>query len=180
MSITTDSTIPGNWDLDGTHSNIGFAVKHMIVSTFRGRFDRYEGAIETVDGRPRLVGSVDAASIEVNNPDLAAHLKSAEFFDVERHPRLRFVSTRVALDGDRVEVEGDLTIRGVTRPVRGTGTITGPVDDPYGDVRMGIELEAAVDRREFGLEWNMPLPKGGFALGNEVRILVHLEFTKAA
>jgi polyisoprenoid-binding protein YceI len=180
MSITTDTTIiSGDWELDVAHSTIGFAVKHMVVSTFRGRFERYEAKVEQVDGRPRLVGTVDAGSIQVKNPDLAAHLLAPDFFDVERYPQLRFVSTRIALEGDRVEVEGDLTIRGITRPVRGAGTLTGPVDDPYGSVRLGVELEAVVDRREFGLEWNMALPKGGFALGNDVTIAVNLEFTRA-
>ena len=179
MTTLTDS-ITGNWDLDVAHSTIGFSVKHMVVSTFRGRFERYQAAVQTVDGRPQLVGTVDAASIEVKNPDLAAHLLAPDFFDAERHPQLRFVSSRLDVDGDRVEVEGDLTIRGVTRPVRGTGTIAGPVEDPYGSTRLGVRLEAVVDRREFGLEWNMPLPKGGFALGNEVTVLVDLEFTRAA
>ena len=179
MTTLTES-ITGNWDLDVAHSTIGFSVKHMVVSTFRGRFERYQASVETVDGRPRLVGTVDADSIEVKNPDLAAHLLAPDFFDVERHPQLRFVSTKLSVDGDRVEVEGDLTIRGVTRPVRGTGSVTGPVEDPYGSTRLGVEIEAVVDRREFGLEWNMPLPKGGFALGNDVKIAVNLEFTKAA
>ncbi len=179
MTTLTES-ITGSWELDVAHSSIAFAVKHMVVSTFRGRFERYDASVETVDGRPRLVGTVDAGSIEVKNPDLAAHLLAPDFFDVERHPQLRFVSTRIAVEGDRIEVEGDLTIRGVTRAVRGAGSVTGPVEDPYGSTRLGVELEAVVDRREFGLEWNMPLPKGGFALGNDVKIAVNLEFTKAA
>jgi polyisoprenoid-binding protein YceI len=182
MSTITDSTstITGDWELDVAHSTIAFSVKHMVVSTFRGRFERYRAQVETVDGRSRLVGTVDADSIEVKNPDLAAHLLAPDFFDAERHPQLRFVSTRIAVDGDRVEVEGDLTIRGVTRAVRGAGAVTGPVEDPYGSTRLGVELEAVIDRREYGLEWNMPLPKGGFALGNDVKIAVNLEFTKAS
>ena len=182
MSTITDSTstFTGDWELDVAHSTIGFSVKHMVVSTFRGRFERYGAKVETVDGMPRLVGTVEASSIEVKDPDLAGHLLAPDFFDAERHPQLRFVSTRIALEGGRVDVEGDLTIRGVTRAVRGAGAVTGPVDDPFGGTRLGVELEAVVDRREFGLEWNMPLPKGGFALGNEVKIAVNLEFTKAA
>ena len=123
-------------------------------------------------------GQVD--SIVVKDENLAAHLKSPEFFDTERHPELSFRSTDVRRDGDEVVVHGGFTIKGTTRAIEARGTFTDPHEDPYGGTRVGIELEAIVDRTEFGLDWNMPLPKGGFALANDVKLIVSLEFVLAS
>jgi len=171
--------ITTTWRVDAVHSTVGFAVKHMIVSTFRGRFETYDATLVEAADRLAIEGWVDVSSVVVKDPDLAAHLQSREFFDTAAHPQLRFTSSDVAIahDGSAV-VEGELTIKGRTLPVRATGSATPALEDPFGGIRRGLELEATVDRREYGLEWNLPLPKGGLALDNDVRLVVNLEFTK--
>lgn len=179
MSAIAEQIPTGTWQADTVHSNVGFAVRHMVVSTFRGRFEDYDATL-TVDGdgEPRLRGAVRAASIEVKDEALAGHLRSADFFDVERHPEIRFASTSFRRDGDRVTLEGDLEIKGHTERVQAQGTITDPLEDPWGGIRVGLELETVVDRRAYGLDWNMSLPKGGFALANDVKLIVDLELVQ--
>jgi polyisoprenoid-binding protein YceI len=179
ITVTTD--LPsGTWHVDPVHSTVGFAVRHMLVSTFRGRFEAYDARLVVGDdGSAELVGTVEAASISVKDPALATHLVSPEFFDAEQYPQLVFHSSAVRRDGDRLELDGTLTIKGRTLAVTARGTVTDAHEDPFGGVRMGLELETIVDRRQFGLDWNMPLPKGGFALDNEVRLQIALEFTQA-
>jgi polyisoprenoid-binding protein YceI len=172
----------GNWQIDKVHSHLGFAVKHMVVATFRGGFDAYDGSLTVADdGTPRLEGWVEPASVAVRDENLAAHLQSPDFFDTAVHPRITFASTSLSVsDGGEVEVEGELTIKGNTRPVSATGTISGPHVDIAGNEKLGVTLETVIDRREYGLEWNAPLPKGGFALDNDVKIEVELELVKEA
>jgi polyisoprenoid-binding protein YceI len=180
-AIGTTTTIPaGTYKDDGVHSAATFSVKHMVVSTFRGRFEDIT-AVLTVDedGRARLDGTVKADTIVVKDENLAAHLKSPEFFDTERYPEIRFTSLELTVDGDRVTVEGDLTIKDNTHRITGTGTIEGPAEDPFGNTKLGLALETTVDRTQFGLNWNAPLPKGGFALADDVKIQVELELVKA-
>ena len=178
---TLEQTTATTWQVDTVHSTVGFAVKHMIVSTFRGAFETYDATLVDDDGRLALRGWVDVASIVVKDPNLGAHLASPEFFDASAAPADAFASqrrSRSAPDG-AVVLDGELTIKGRTQPVRATGHATPPLEDPFGGVRRGLELEAVVDRREYGLDWNMALPKGGFALGNDVRLIINLEFTQA-
>lgn len=173
---TATAQLQGTYVLDPIHSSASFAVKHMIVSTFRGRFETFDAKL--VDGR--LTGTVDVGSIVVKDENLAAHLQSPEFFDAERHPELRFVSSEIRPDGDEVVVDGELTIKGVTKAVEARGTIEGPAVT-FGDVnKIGLSLEAIIDRTEFGLNWNAPLPKGGFALANDVKLIVELELAEQA
>ena len=180
MSTIEQPLTSTTWRVDGVHSTVGFAVKHMIVSTFRGRFETYDATLVQLDGDLAIHGWVDVSSIVVKDPDLAVHLQSPEFFDAAQHPQMRFssVDIEVATDGG-VVARGELTIKGRTRPLRATGSITPALEDPFGGVRRGLELEAVIDRRVYGLEWNLPLPKGGLALDNEVKLIVNLEFTQA-
>jgi polyisoprenoid-binding protein YceI len=152
----------------------------MVVSTFRGRFEDYAASLtSSEDGTLRLEGSVKADSIVVKDENLAAHLSSPEFFDAERYPEITFTSTLVRAEGGELIVDGELTIKGHSRPIEARGTITEPVVT-FGDVeKVGLELEAIVDRTEYGLNWNAPLPKGGFALDNDVKLIVSLELLKA-
>ena len=166
------------WSVDPVHSSVGFALKYM-VSTFRAGFDRFDATLDTTGEQPRLVGTVDPTSIVVRDPNFAAHLQSPEFFDSERHPELRFESTGFRVDGDELVVDGELTIKGHTRPVEGRGTLTGVTQDPYGNDRVGVQLEAVVDRTAFGLDWNNPLPNGAPALADETKLVVDLYFVKA-
>jgi polyisoprenoid-binding protein YceI len=182
MTAIAQSSIPASstWTADKVHSTVGFAVKHMLVSTFRGRFERYDATLTAAeDGTLRLTGSVAADSISVKDDNLAAHLKAPDFFDTERFPVITFDSTLVRSSSGELVVDGELTIKGHSRPIEARGTITDPAVT-LGDVeKLGLELEAIVDRTEYGLDWNAPLPKGGFALANEVKLTVELELARA-
>ena len=165
----------GTWTVDKIHSSIGFEVEHM-VSTFRGRFEDYHAQL--VDGK--LTGTVSVPSVRVYDENLEAHLQSPEFFDAQLHPELRFESRDLEIDDDgNVTLEGELTIKGITKDVTARGRYVHVEADMAGGERIGLALEATVDRREFDLNWNAPLPKGGFALGNDVTLVVALELVKA-
>ena len=166
------------WGLDGTHSTASFSIKYM-VSTFRAGFDKLDAKLDTTGDQPVLTGSVDPTSIAVKDENFHAHLQSPDFFDSERHPAITFESTAFRVEGDQLVVDGNLTIKGDTRPVEARGTFTAPHEDPWGNTRLGITLEAVVDRSHFGLTWNNPLPKGGLALANDVRLHVDLQLVKA-
>jgi polyisoprenoid-binding protein YceI len=182
-ATATDSRLSsGTWKIDRVHSHVGFAVKHMVVSTFRGRFEEYDGALTVgEDGAPALEGWVDVDSIAVRDENLAAHLTAPDFFDSERYPRIRFSSTEVRV-GERgeLEVDGELEIKDRKHHVTARGSVSGPHVDIAGNDKLGVELEATIDRREFGLEWNAPLPQGGFALDNDVKLDVSLELVRGA
>jgi polyisoprenoid-binding protein YceI len=183
MSTDTAQAIAaGTWKIDTIHSHVGFSVKHMVVATFRGRFEDYDGALTTTDGgEAQLTGSVKVDSIVVKDENLAGHLKSPDFFDSATYPEISFSSTSINVsDGGELEVAGDLTIKGNTHSVTGRGSLTGPGVDIAGNDKLGVDIEAVIDRREFGLEWNAPLPKGGFALENDVKLEVALELVREA
>jgi polyisoprenoid-binding protein YceI len=184
MSTATSAqqVAAGTWKIDPVHSHVGFSVKHMVVATFRGRFEEYDGALRAAeDGTPVLQGQVKVDSIVVKDENLAGHLKSPDFFDSATYPEINFVSNAVTVDGDgQLEVEGELTIKGHTHRVTARGTLNGPHADIAGNDKLGVELEAVIDRREYGLEWNAPLPKGGFALENDVKLEVALELVREA
>jgi polyisoprenoid-binding protein YceI len=183
MSVATQQDIStGTWSIDKVHSHVGFAVKHMVVSTFRGRFEDYDGALTVGEnGEPRLEGTVAVDSIVVKDENLAGHLKTPDFFDSAKYPQISFRSSAVRVLGDgQLEVDGELTIKDHTHNVTARGTISGPHEDIAGNDKLGVELETVVDRREFGLEWNAPLPKGGFAVDNDVKLEVSLELVRQA
>lgn len=179
-AVTSPQTIDtGTWAIDKIHSHVGFAVKHMVVSTFRGRFEDYEGELTAGDdGALAIAGSVGVDSLVVKDENLAGHLRSPDFFDSATYPRISFRSTTVDVADGELVVEGELTIKDNTHRVSARGSITGPHVDIAGDDKLGIELEAVVDRRDYGLNWNAPLPKGGFALDNDVKLQVSLELVR--
>ena len=179
MSSAILTLLPaGTWNLDPVHSGVGFEV-HYLAGTFKGEFHEI-GAELNVDGeRASLDGSANVASVDVKDENLSAHLQSPEFFDAERYPELRFTARDIRLDGDRnVSVDGELMIKGVTKPVMVTGTVTAPLQDAYGNDRIGLNLTATVDRTDFGVNWNQPLPSGEPSLANDVTILADLQFVK--
>jgi polyisoprenoid-binding protein YceI len=182
MSATTTgtTTIPaGTYTSALAHSEANFSVKY-VVSTFRGSFDQFDATLTVdEDGSARLDGTVKTDSVAVKDENLGAHLKSPEFFDTEQYPDITFNSLKITRDGDNVTLDGDLTIKGTTERVTGTGTIEGPAEDAFGNTKLGLDLETVVDRSKFGLNWNAPLPKGGLALSNEVKLTVVLELVKA-
>src|SRR6266508_6004472 len=160
----------GTWALDRVHSQVGFAVRHMGVSLFKGSVDEFDAVL--ADGT--LSGSAKVASIKVQDENLSGHLLTPDFFDAERHPEVSFTSTEIRREGERLVVDGELEIRGARKPVRLTGTIAGPVNG-----RIGINLETTVDRTDFGMSWQMELPSGGIALENEVTLTADLELVEA-
>ena len=177
MSTTQQTGIPtGTWTLDRVHSSIGFDVPYSGVGTFRGTFEDFDAKL--VGGR--LEGVAKVASVKVDDESLAAHLQSPDFFDAEQYPELRFVSNSIDRDGDRVSIDGDLTLRDVTRPVEISGTVTGPLENAYGQQRTGFDLETTVNREDYGIAWNMELPGGGQALGSEVVIVANLALVQEA
>jgi polyisoprenoid-binding protein YceI len=176
-AVDSPTRLPvGTWRLDPTHSSAGFSVKHMGVSTFRGRFESFDASLTvSEDGGAELLGSVRADSIVVKDENLQAHLASPDFFDTDRYPEIRFVSSSLRRDGEQLVADGELTIKGQTHPVEARGAITDPTETLGGAVKVGVTLEAIIDRTRFGLNWNAPLPKGGVALANEVKLTVELE-----
>jgi polyisoprenoid-binding protein YceI len=184
MSATTVGTataLPvGAWQSDPTHSSASFAVKHMVVATFRGRFEDLDATLTVgEDGSAELKGAVRAGSIVVKDENLQAHLGSPDFFDTERYPELRFVSKSIRREGEQLVLDGDLTIKDHTHPIEARGTITDPVETLGGAVKIGLTLETVIDRTKYGLNWNAPLPKGGVALADDVKLTVELELAAA-
>jgi polyisoprenoid-binding protein YceI len=180
VSTTETATLAptGTWRLDPVHSTVGFEIAYL-AGTFKGEFREVASTLEVADDAAALSGAAKVASVDVKDENLAAHLQSPDFFDAERYPELRFAAERVALDGETVKVDGAITIRGVTKPLTVTGTATPALSDPYGNERIGFALGATVDRTDFGIDWNLPLPAGGPALANEVTIVAELQFVKA-
>ena len=182
MSITTDTRLAlpvGTWALDPVHSTIGFEVDYL-AGAFRGQFREVTAHLDVTEETPVLTGSANVASVDVKDENLAAHLQSPDFFDAERYPELSFESSEIERDGDRITVRGGITIKGVERPVELTGTIADPITDPYGRERIGLKLETTVDRMEFGVNWNVPLPDGKPALADEVKLVAELYFVREA
>ena len=170
----------GTWTVDPVHSSANFAVKHMVVATFRGQFEQIDGSLTVnEDGSAKLVGLVKVESVKVKDDNLKGHLGSPDFFDNERYPEIRFESTSIRRTGDELVLDGELTIKDKTHPVEATGTISGPAITLGDAEKIGLTLETVVDRTQFGLSFNAPLPKGGFAVENDVKLTIELELAKA-
>ena len=176
MSTPTVESLIGTYNADPVHSSLGFAVTVQGVSVFRGTLTEVDARL--VDGR--LEGTAPVESISITTPDaFRAHVLSPEFFDAEAHPDVKFVSTELDLQTDgRARVAGELTIKGVTKPVHASGTWIAPVTDASGNTRANLTLEAVIDRTEWGIDWNAPLPSGGNALGNEVTLTISLSLVE--
>ena len=174
------ATLPleGTYTADPNHSSFGFAVKHMGVNTFRGTLADVDASL--ADGV--LEGRAKVESISINNPpEFRAHVLAEDFFDAERHPEVQFRSTSVDLAEDgTATVRGELTIKGITREVVATGSWTPPAESPMGTYVAALELNADLDRTQFGMTWNAPLPKGGNILAEKVTLNVHLELGQQA
>lgn len=169
----------GLWTTDPIHSSLEFSVKHMVVATFRSSLPDFEATLSAGDdGAAALEGVGRVASVVTPDPNLTGHLQSPDFFDAERHPEVRFRSTEIVRDGDEVRIAGDLTLKGRTGRIELAGAIVGPVVGLSGADTIGLELHGRFDRTEYGLDWNAPLPKGGFAVGDEVTIAAHLELVR--
>jgi len=169
---TTATPLAGTFASDPVHSNFGFAVKYQGISIFRGTLDD----VTATFAEGRLEGTAKVESISIRTPEqFRAHVLSDEFFAADQYPEVKFVSTDVELNEDgTATVAGELTIRDTTQPVTATGTWTAPAADAFGNTRAHLQLATVVDRTQFGLNWNMPLPSGGNALGNDVTLTVDL------
>jgi polyisoprenoid-binding protein YceI len=173
----------GTWVVDPAHSSVAFEVKHMMISTVRGLFREFDGTLEAAEDDPahsRVRGTAKVASIDTGSPDRDEHLKSPDFFDAERYSEITYVSTRIEpLGGPDYRVTGDLTIKGVTRPVTMEASVEGAGEDPWGAERVGIRVRGRIDRKDFGLSWQQPLAKGGVLVGEDVTILIDVSAVRA-
>jgi polyisoprenoid-binding protein YceI len=175
---------PTIWNIDPAHSSVSFSIKHMMIAKVHGGFEKVSGTLAYDAEEPlssKLDVSIEAASINTREEKRDAHLKSADFFDVEKYPTLTFKSKRVEGSGDELQVTGDLTIHGVTKEV--TLNVEGPsapLKDPYGNTKIGASATAKIKRKDFGLTWNAGLEAGGVLVGDDVSITLEVQFAKQA
>lgn len=181
-STTAPSTVT-TWNIDPAHSHAEFKVKHMMISNVKGSFSGLSGSLTENTASPtlsRIEASVDVTTVSTGDPQRDGHLKSADFFDTEKYPRMTFVSTKVEKKADmEYAVTGDLTLHGVTKPV--TFAVEGPSapgKDPWGNTRIGLSATAKINRKDFGLSWNTALETGGILIGEDVQIALEVQFLK--
>ena len=181
MSATASTTtVPaGTYTADPIHSTFGFQVRHNGIQLFRGSFDDVAVTARSDGETVAIEGSAQVESIQVRIADLKGHLLADDFFAADKHPEIAFRSISVRQNGEDVEVEGELTIKGVTNHVVAKGTLTGPVTGLAGSQVIGLALETVIDRTQFGLTWNADLPSGGPVLANDVKIVVEAELVKS-
>lgn len=178
IAPTTDT-----WKLDPSHTSVEFSAKHMMFTTVKGRFANVDGTITLGGDAPSAASvsvSMDAASIDTRNDQRDGHLKSPDFLDAEQYPAVTFTSTSIEGTTDRFRINGDLTIRGTTRPVTLDAAFEGEGVDPWGGVRRGFSASTKIDRREFGLTWNQALEAGGLLVSNEIKIQIDAQIIRAA
>lgn len=167
------------WTIDPTHSEVGFKVKHMMFTNVSGQFDTYDATITTEDfdfTTSKIEFSADIASINTGNSDRDNHLKSADFFDAEKNPKLTFVSSSLVKKGDDFELTGELTINGITKTVKLETEVSGLLKDPWGNTKVGLNATGKINRTDFGLTWNSALETGGVLVSEEVKLNIELQF----
>jgi polyisoprenoid-binding protein YceI len=169
--------LAGTWSIDPVHSEVAFLVRHMMVSKVRGRFDKFEGAIVTAPDplQSAVTATVDLSSVNTGNETRDSHIRSADFFEVESHPTMTFRSTGLRPDGENYFLDGDLTIRGVTRPVTLRLEVNGFGPDPYGGTRAGFSATGEIDRRDWGVSWNGAIPGSNSSVVISDKVTISLE-----
>jgi polyisoprenoid-binding protein YceI len=185
MSVTSlqlEAIPAGTYSVDAKHSSVGFEVKHMGIATVRGAFKDFQGTIESTGESTVLKGSVEVASIDTGDAQRDGHLAAPDFFDAASYPQITFTSsTAEPADGEQIQLNGEITIKGITKPIALTGVVADAgTTDPWGNERVGLELEGTIDRREFDLKWNQTLPNGNLLVSNEVKLLVSVSAVKAS
>ncbi len=161
----------GTYNIDPSHSRVGFSARHAMVTKVRGAFNEYSGAAIVADGSASVNIEISAASIDTRSADRDGHLQSADFFDVATFPKITFVSTSVKDSGaDKLVVDGNLTIKDVTKPISITFEYTGTATDPFGNARFGFEGEAEINRKDYGLTWNAALETGGILVSENIKL----------
>lgn len=172
------------WALDPTHSNLGFKIKHLMISNVSGSFKNFEAEVKSNDidfSTAQITLTAKMESISTNNEQRDAHLRNADFFEVEKYPELKFTSTKVEkTDSDEFALYGDLTLKGVTKPVKLHAELNGTVKDPWGNERAGFIITGKISRSEWGINFNAALETGGVVLSDEVRINSEIELVKQA
>jgi len=184
VSTTTTTQLakltPGTWTVDGSHTSVGFTVRHLMVSKVRGHFGTFNGVVNVAENplESTLEATVDTTSITTNDDGRDQHLRSADFFDVENHPTMTLRSTGVEERGSDFLLRADLTIRGITRPVELDLEFDGVEKDPWGGTRAGFSASTEISRKDFGLEWNAALETGGVVVGDKVKIQIDAELIR--
>lgn len=173
------------WAIDPTHSEIGFKIKHLMITNVNGNFGQFSANVETESENDFRNASInfeaDINSVNTGNEQRDTHLKSAEFFDAEKFPKIKFVSTKTeAAGGSKYQVHGDLTMRGVTKPISFEADFSGLAKDPWGNNKAGFEISGKINRKDFGLTWNAPLEAGGVMVSDEVKIHGEVQLVKQA
>ena len=180
-SVITTTVPTGAWSVDPAHSKVGFAVKHMGIATVRGEFTDFEGVMEIGDdlSTAKIRGTVKAASIDTNEPQRDAHLRSADFFDADAYPEIAFESTRIeAIDDDTFRITGDLTMNGVTNEIVLTAEVNGVDVDPYGNEKVGLEVTGQLNRGDYGMTFNQALGSGNMLVADKVRLALDISAAK--
>ncbi len=179
---TTTLAIPGyiagTWKLDPVHSDVSFTVRHLMVSKVRGHFRKFDVEFVTAENplESTVTATIDLSSFDTGNSDRDAHIRSADFFEVEQSPTMTYQSTGIRKDGEHFIVDGDLTLHGLTKPVPLHLEVNGfQAKTPFGDTRTGFSATTEVDRRDFGIQYNMPLEGGGVVIGDKIQVLIEVE-----
>jgi polyisoprenoid-binding protein YceI len=180
MSTTTQAIpgyVTGTWTIDPVHSEVGFSVRHMMVSKVRGKFTSFEGTVVTAENLldSSVTATVDLASIDTGNADRDNHIRSADFFEVDAHQTMTFVSTGIRVDGDEYKLDGDLTLKGVTKPVTFDLEVNGFGPDAYGGTRSGFSATTTINRRDWGVDFNAAMETGGLVVADKVTLQLEIE-----
>jgi len=173
--------LTGTWDIDPTHTTVGFAAKHAVVATTRGHFTSYTGGATIDAANPENSSAwleIDAASVTTGQEQRDGHLVSPDFFNAEAHPKITFKSTSAKADGDKVVTTGDLTIAGTTAPVEISWEFGGIAKDPFGNIKAGFEGTGSLNRKDWGLVWNAALETGGFLVSDKIKLVIEVEANK--
>ena len=181
-TVISPERIPaGTYNIDPSHSGVGFEVRHMGIATVRGAFRAFSGTIDATSSTPVLRGSVQVASIDTGDEQRDAHLTAPDFFDAEQYPEISFETTAIESTEDgKIRLNGEITMKGITKPIELTGTVGDGGTDPWGNERIGFEVEGVIDRRDFELKWNQTLPNGNLLVSNEVKLVVSVSAVKNA
>ena len=177
MSITATQIpgyVAGTWTLDPAHSEVSFTVRHLAISKVRGTFDRFDATVVTAENPEdsTVVATIDVSSVNTNQKDRDNHLRTSDFFAIDEYPTMEYRSTGIRQDGDEFVLDGELTLRGVTKPVTLRGEFGGIITDGYGQTKAGASGSTKINRKDFGVNWNTALEGGGFTLGDEVTIAI--------
>jgi polyisoprenoid-binding protein YceI len=180
MTVTTDlipGYVAGTWTLDPAHSEVSFTVRHLAISKVRGTFEKFDVTVVTAENPEdsTLTATIDVASVNTNQAQRDEHLRTSDFFAIDEFPTMTFVSTGIRHDGEDFYLDGDLTLRGVTKPVSIKGEFGGIITDGYGQTKAGASGTVKINRKDFGVNWNAAIEGGGFTLGDDVTISIEAQ-----